>query len=140
MRKSGDEDRLERRRRVGQKNITAFAVVTVAAISLGGSCAITNDDDGESGQLPVAGVQISPGSALLMPGATQSFTAIAVDRLGRSMEVQFIWNATGGSVTGEGLYTAGVVAGSFAVTVAEQATAISDSARIEVVAPGEPSR
>ncbi|MDP9159095.1 MAG: hypothetical protein M3O09_02550 [Acidobacteriota bacterium] len=58
-------------------------------------------------------VTVSPTSAILQPGKTQQFTA--TDGAGLAVT----WSATGGTITGSGLYTAGSANGSFAVTATD---------------------
>ncbi|MDP9161718.1 MAG: hypothetical protein M3O09_15990, partial [Acidobacteriota bacterium] len=61
----------------------------------------------------VSGVTISPGSVTLQPGGTQQFTA--QDSAG----LPVTWSATGGSMTGSGLYTAAATTGTFTVTATD---------------------
>lgn len=77
-------------------------------------------------------VQVSPGSTNLVYGATRQFVATVTGAANTGV----IWTATGGTITASGLYTAGVVAGTFAVT----ATSIADPeqsavAVVTIVAP-----
>lgn len=56
-------------------------------------------------------VTVSPGSATLLPGATQQFTATVSGTASTDVE----WSATGGSITQDGLFTAPFVAGTYTV-------------------------
>lgn len=77
-------------------------------------------------------VTITPPSALVYPNGTQQFTATVSNAANTSV----IWNATGGSVSSTGLFTADAATGSFTVT----ATSVQDpskfaSVSIAVTAP-----
>ena len=61
----------------------------------------------------VSAVTVSPGSVTLQAGKTQQFTAI--DKAG----LPVTWTASGGTITGSGLYTAGTAAGTFSVTATD---------------------
>src|SRR5436190_1153267 len=60
-----------------------------------------------------ATVTVSPGSATLNTGSTLQFTA--TDSAGLTVT----WSATGGTITSNGLYTAGTTAGTFKVTATD---------------------
>jgi len=66
-------------------------------------------------------VGISPSSATVQPGATQQFTATVSHATNQAVT----WTATGGTVSSNGLYTAGTTTGSFTVT----ATSVQDSTK-----------
>lgn len=63
-------------------------------------------------QISLAELVIEPSEALVRPGETVQYTAF--DRNGTIVEVD--WSATGGSIDGSGLFTAGEDTGTFAVT------------------------
>jgi hypothetical protein len=78
-----------------------------------------------SGTPPVT-VTVSPQSATLAPGGTQTFTA----------NVPVTWTATGGTITPAGVYTAGQTAGSFQVKATSTADATkSATAAVTITAP-----
>ncbi|MDP9159402.1 MAG: hypothetical protein M3O09_04135 [Acidobacteriota bacterium] len=58
-------------------------------------------------------VTVSPSSSTLPPGGTQQFTAID------SAGLPVTWSATGGTISGTGLYTAGAAPGTFTVTATD---------------------
>jgi hypothetical protein len=60
-----------------------------------------------------ATVTVSPASATLSAGSTQQFTANDSAGLGVT------WSATGGTISSNGLYTAGTTAGTFTVTATD---------------------
>jgi hypothetical protein len=79
-------------------------------------------------------VAVTPASVTLGAGATQQFTASALDQFDEPMTVQpaFAWTSSGGgSVTSSGLFTAGSVPGGpFSVTAA--AGAVSAAASVTI--------
>lgn len=83
----------------------------------------------------VATVTVSPASATLDQGATQTFTATADDAQGYNVPTAtFSWSviAGGGSITPVGLFTAGTTSGTFADTVQATSNGISDTASVTV--------
>jgi hypothetical protein len=64
-------------------------------------------------QITVAALAVNPPSTSLPPGAMQQFTA--TDSTGASIT----WSATGGTISSGGLYTAGSITGTFAVTATD---------------------
>ena len=64
-------------------------------------------------------IKVSPNTASVLQGATQQFTAAALDQFGQPMANQqlFTWTATGGTITAAGLFTASTTAASGTVTV-----------------------
>jgi hypothetical protein len=66
---------------------------------------------------PVVAVSISPGSASLLTGATQQFTATITG----TSNAAVTWSTTGGTVSTDGLYTAPAVTGTYTVTATSQA-------------------
>jgi hypothetical protein len=69
-------------------------------------------------------IAVSPNTASVVQGATQQFTAQALDQFLKPMLSQptFAWTAGGGSVTGSGLFTAPGTAGSLTVTAKSGST------------------
>ena len=55
---------------------------------------------------PIARIVVRPDSVVLDPQQTQSFQAYGVTAAGDSVPATVSWSATGGSITGNGLYTA----------------------------------
>ena len=54
---------------------------------------------------------ISPGSISLQPDASFTFAATGQQSDGASVPVSVTWTATGGTITGTGVYTAGSATG-----------------------------
>ena len=80
---------------------------------------------------PVVAVSISPGSASLLTGGTQQFTATITG----TSNAAVTWSTTGGTVSTDGLYTAPATTGTYTVTATSQAdTTKSASAAVTVTA------
>jgi hypothetical protein len=63
-------------------------------------------------------IVVTPGSGSMEPGATQQFSAEALDQFGAPLASQpsFTWSTSGGTITAEGLLTAPQSGGSVTVT------------------------
>lgn len=135
--------RLKRRQQlfgwIGMLGASAFLM----AAALGASCSepLEPPDDGTpggGGSATVALVAIAPTSANLGLGARQQFQATALDGSGNTVSsVTFNWSATGGSVTADGLFTAGNQAGGYQVVVSES-SGHADTAEVIITAPPPP--
>ncbi|HUV91102.1 MAG TPA: DUF499 domain-containing protein [Anaerolineae bacterium] len=60
-------------------------------------------------------VQVTPGQAVLKPGQVQQFAAVLVDPAGNVTPFEPQWSATGGTLSADGVYTAGDVEGAYEV-------------------------
>ena len=80
-------------------------------------------------------VTVTPGTATVMAGGTEQFSAVVLDQFQQGMATQptFAWSASGGTISSAGLYTAGSTAGSY--SVAAKSGAVSGSATVNVAAP-----
>ncbi|MBZ5619798.1 MAG: Ig-like domain-containing protein, partial [Acidobacteriia bacterium] len=67
---------------------------------------------------PAVNVTVSPATATVQAGGQQAFAAAVTG----SSNTAVTWSATGGTITGVGVYTAGAAAGNFTVT----ATSVAD--------------
>ncbi len=85
---------------------------------------------------PLATVHVTPGSVSLQPGATLRFAAYGRTGSGDSLGLgsNVAWTATGGTIAGDGTFTAGSTSGTFSVTARETTTDISGSASVTVSA------
>jgi hypothetical protein len=61
-------------------------------------------------------IAVTPAPVTLSVGATQQFTATGKDQYGNVMAFTPTWNATGGTISTSGLYTAGAAIGTFSVS------------------------
>jgi hypothetical protein len=80
-------------------------------------------------------INVTPITAALQPGATQQFAATGVMSDGSGTSVTVTWAATGGTVTGSGLYTAPSGPGTYLVIATEQTGTLADTAQVTVGAP-----
>jgi outer membrane protein OmpA-like peptidoglycan-associated protein len=81
------------------------------------------------------GVTVSPSTATLDRGQTQTFTATSV-HCGKNTEVN--WTATGGTITEHGDYTAGQTPGSYLVTATQHKTGLTSTAAVTIKEPPPP--
>ncbi len=79
-------------------------------------------------------IAISPTSASLVPGQTQSFAATLTGFANQAVT----WSATGGGITQAGLYTAGGQTGTFSVTVRSVQDPTRTATATVVIAVGTP--
>jgi hypothetical protein len=80
-------------------------------------------------------VQVTPTSAAVVPGGTQTFTAQGLMSDGSTSAVSVNWTATGGTIGGTGLYTAGSTAGTYQVIGTQQGGTLADTATVTVTSP-----
>src|SRR5947207_1622900 len=82
---------------------------------------------------PVVRIVTLPDSVTLNPGDMRQFVAYGRTQAGDSVPVAVSWSASGGTITGGGLYTADTVAGSYTVTATatSPSTAVSGSAVVK---------
>jgi hypothetical protein len=111
---------------------------SLASLVIAAAC--SNNDQGTNLNSPptVRRVIVSPKTATLAAGAKQQFTAYGRDSAGDSMGVSVDFSATGGAVTSTGLFTAGVLAGSFDVVATEHGGTLADTATVTVTVAGPP--
>ena len=88
---------------------------------------------------PVVSVSVSPSAATLAAEAVQAFVASASRQDSTTLVPDVVWSATGGSITSNGLYTAGNTAGTFRVIATQQGGSLADTATISIVAAPPPS-
>ncbi|MGC8639007.1 MAG: Ig-like domain-containing protein, partial [Isosphaeraceae bacterium] len=113
----------------------AVTITDTSSLSVTSSVALTVDQTETS-------ISVSPGSVILSPGATQQFTATALDQFGNAMASQptFAWSVGtgGGTISSIGLYTAPSATGT--ATIQATAGSMSGAASVTVAnAPAAPS-
>ena len=86
----------------------------------------------------VTQIVLTPASVTLATGATQQFTATAQLSNGTSQLAAVTYAATGGTITGAGLYTAGSSGGSYRVIATQQGGTLADTSAVTVTAPPPP--
>jgi hypothetical protein len=80
-------------------------------------------------------IEVTPASGSMITGQSQQFQARGVYNDGSSKTVPAVWNSTGGSISSDGLYTAGSTPGSYRVIGRFKQGTQADTALIEVRAP-----
>ena len=85
---------------------------------------------GSGGRKTLVSVELTPASAALPPGGSQQFAAAGHYSDGSSQTLSVKWSATGGTVSREGLYTAGTAAGSFRLIASSGR--LSDTAAVSI--------
>jgi hypothetical protein len=80
-------------------------------------------------------LEVSPTTATLAPGQSLAFKALNW-QAGVSSPVTFpvAWSATGGTITGNGVFTAGSVPGTYQVTASGTTTSYQDQATVTIAA------
>jgi hypothetical protein len=89
-------------------------------------------------QPKLASVQVTPESASLTPGVSQTFTAVGQLLSGRSVPIGVNWSATGGTIDAGGTYVAGDTAGTYQVIGSNTAGTYADTATVSISAPPSP--
>ncbi|UCF20284.1 MAG: phytase [Gemmatimonadota bacterium] len=110
-------------------------LVIVAAL---GGCRDTGQPNNPSGDPQVTAVLLSPESATLAPGVTQQFEARGARNVGDTIAVYVDYTATGGTITPNGLYTAGAVLGAYQVTGTHRPTGLAGTAEVTITEPPPP--
>ncbi|HET9709638.1 MAG TPA: hypothetical protein VFP39_15170, partial [Gemmatimonadales bacterium] len=128
---------MHRQLAVGRQHVRLLLASLASLIII---VACSNNDQGTNLNNPptVTQVVVSPKTATLAAGAKQQFSAYGRDSAGDSMGVSVDFSATGGDVTSTGLFTAGVVAGSFDVVATEHGGTLADTATVTVTVAGPP--
>ncbi len=88
----------------------------------------------DAGAPVLSRIVISPKDVSLNSGEVTLFTAHGELTDGRTASVTVTFTATGGTITGSGLYTAGSSAGTFEVVASEPTSGLADTARVSVTA------
>lgn len=87
----------------------------------------------------VVAITITPSSATLSPGASQTFAAAARHADGTTAAASVTWSATGGTISQGGGYTAGTSAGSYQVVAVLSGGTLADTAEVTISAPPPPA-
>jgi hypothetical protein len=89
-------------------------------------------------QPSIIGVVISPGSASVVAGAQQTFSAIGKLSDTTTVAIGVTWTATGGSIDAGGVYTAGSTAGTYRVIAVAASANVADTAAVTVTSAPPP--
>jgi hypothetical protein len=101
--------------------------------------AACSGSDGGPDPVTLESVTVAPTRVTLASGASQSFTATAHLSDGSSLAATVTWSATGGSISGAGVYTAGATPGEFRVVASAQGSPLADTALVTIPAPPPPN-
>lgn len=116
------------RARTGRAPRTMIAGLLAAATLLAGACDSPNEPS------TIATITVTPAAPALSVNGTQQYFAVARDSRNRVVNFLPVWTvvASGGTVSGTGLFTAGTVAGTFANTVRASDGRVSGTASVTV--------
>jgi hypothetical protein len=115
-----------------EPNVIDYDAVSVAA---GGGSAATPGGGGPPPPPTLSRVLLTPDSVNLLVGASAQFAASGLMSDGSSSALSADFTATGGTVTSSGNYTAGAVAGTFAVIGTHSGSGLADTSVVVVSAP-----
>ena len=86
----------------------------------------------------LASITVAPASVSLAPAAAQGFTATGHFTGGGTGNVAVVWTATGGTISNDGLYTAGSTVGPYVVTATVSGGSIAGTAAVTIT-PAPPT-
>lgn len=78
---------------------------------------------------------LNPGTVSVPAGATRQFAVVATWSDGSVTTPQVSWDATGGTISGAGLYTAGTALGTYRVIAREATSGRADTSTVSVTSP-----
>ncbi len=81
----------------------------------------------------IVSIQIVPEKVTLEPGQQQSFTAFGYDENDDEVSFQNEWRATGGTITSDGVFTAGNGLGIYSVTAVASDTGAEGSSIVKII-------
>lgn len=115
---------------------TVFPGAAMLALVLAAACDGSGGGTfvGGGGGRTVQALLVTPEGRTVPSGTTLQFQAAAVMSDGDTTVVGVTWSATGGTITGAGLFTAGAAAGSYRV-IARAAGGAADTVGVTVTAP-----
>lgn len=87
----------------------------------------------QSAQAPLGELVLRPREVRLAPGDNAQFQALLLDRNGNARQANLLWQARGGQVDQNGLYTAGMHPGRYQVTVLDRRSRLQASAVVVIV-------
>ena len=112
----------------GQATGTSRVIATQSEGTLADTSTVTI----AGGSSTVTAVVLVPPSATLTAGGTQQFAAYGRLSTGDSGSVGVTYIASGGTITGAGLYTAGSTAGSFRVIAVQTGGTLADTSSVTI--------
>ena len=127
-----------RRQIPGGRALSRLLLPLAASFFFATGCSRTDQGTNLHNPPNLASVVVSPKTATLAAGEKQQFSAYGRDSVGDSVGVSVDFTAAGGAITPTGLFTAGVVAGSYAVVATEHGGSLADTATVTVTVSGPP--
>jgi hypothetical protein len=86
-------------------------------------------------QAKLKAVDVTPGSATLSAGVSQTFAATGRLASGDTVPIGVNWSAGGGAIDAGGLYVAGDTVGTFQVIASQDASTLADTVTITIATP-----
>lgn len=111
---------------------TVSGSVTVTASNLTGTVRSESVINVTSAKSVLTKLVVSPKEMILLPERWGSFKAVGTDQYGYAFQLTPVWSATGGTIDETGMYKSGAVNGAFIVVVKDNATGLSDTARVTI--------
>jgi hypothetical protein len=107
----------------------------VIATEIGGPLADTATVTVTAAPPTLVAIEVTPATAALAPNGTQQFTAIGRMSDNGTQAVTVAWSATGGTISGAGLYTASATPGAFRVIAVLQGGTLADTSLVTITPP-----
>lgn len=104
---------------------TASVTIALSAVSPGP----------KPGQQRLASLVLTPAQKSLLAGTTLQYLVYGRTKGGDSVAVAVAFSATGGTITSNGLFTAGSKAGTFKVIARDSVSSLADTAQLTVTVP-----
>jgi len=112
---------------------TAIGDATIMAQTGGGADAVPLVGTATVHKKKIIALLLSPASVSLQPRGTQQFSTRAVTTAGDTISTSPQYTATGGTITADGRYTAGVTIGNYRV-IASRKSGVFDTASVRIAA------
>lgn len=84
---------------------------------------------------PLGEIVVRPREVRLVRGDTVQFQALLLDRDGNARQARLLWQARGGQIDQNGLFTAGTKPGRYRITVLDRRSRLQAGAVVEIVQP-----
>ena len=105
----------------------AAGTAALVSMALAGACASTNAPGAT-----VAQVVLLPENVTVLPKGSQQFIAFGLSAQGDTLAITATYEATGGTITGAGLYTADTVPGQYFVRATDTPSGLKDSSVVVI--------
>jgi hypothetical protein len=115
------------------------AVIMMVRLLAAATVAGCSGSDYGPGTVTLGSVTVAPARVTLASGVSQAFSATAHMSDGSTLAATVTWSATGGSISGAGVYTAGSRPGEYIVVAAAQGSTLADTALVTIPEPPPPN-